>query len=794
MAMDSNDKKITVPKKARTAPKKAAKKKKAKKKLKGFKKKHPALYKTFLVLFCLFVSAMLTFIIVGSTVLSHVNSVVNGKTAVDLDNYKSSQSQTSIMYAYNSKNKPVEQARLHGSENRIWVDYDEMPENLLWAFICLEDKRFYKHSGVDWIRTIGVLINPEYSGQGGSTITQQLIKNLTGQNSATYNRKFNEIMKALNLEKEYSKTEILEAYLNTVYLGAGCYGVKTAAETYFNKEVKDLTLEECAILASITKSPYTVNPFVNLEKTIKRQHTCLWYMWDEGKITEERYNKALKTKVKIAEKKNTSTSSGSSSTQTLSWYEEYVIDQVIADLQAEYGYEYNEAWRMVYYGGLSIYSAVDLSAQEKLESIYKNRTGFPYASKDKRGNLPESSMVIMDYQGRIVALVGGTGEKTKNRVYNRATDKRAKRQPGSSIKPLSVYAPAIEENLITPASTILEKAITVDGSPWPRNFNGDHGSGSYITAQEALVRSLNTVPARILSEQLGLKTSLQYCNDKFHLNLTSNDMMLSCLAVGGTNTGVTTLEMASAFATFGNGGRYYNAYSYYKVVDRNGKTLLDNTKNEPERAISAATANSTLSMMTKAVTQSNGTGYGSAISGFQTFAKTGTTSDNCDKWYCGGTPYYVCAVWYGYDYRADLHTGSTNPAKTIFKTVFSDLHKNLKSKTFKDVLIEVGADKDEINAAVKAAKTTVPEVTTEVTTEVKTTVEKTTEEKTTEPAKSTTTTAPETTKAPETTAPPTTTAPVTTAPPTTTAPPPVTSAPTVPSSEQPPEPVSGEAA
>lgn len=778
MAVDPSNKKIPAGRaKTRTSPKK-------KKKKGRLKKQHPALYRLFVALFCLFVSGMLTVIIVGSSVLSYVTNFVDGKIAVDLDNYKSSQSQTSIMYAYNSKKKPVEQTRLHGEENRIWVDYDEMPDNLLWAFVCLEDKRFYEHNGVDWIRTIGVLVNPKYSGQGGSTITQQLIKNLTGQKSATYNRKFNEIMRALNLEKSYSKKDILEAYLNTVYLGAGCYGVRTAAETYFNKEVKDLTLEECAILASITKSPYTINPFVNLEKTISRQHTCLWYMMDEKKISEERYEKALKTEVKIAKPKAQSSNNSNQNKNVLSWYEEYVIDQVIADLQSEYGYEYNEAWRTVYYGGIKIYSAVDLEIQKKLEDIYANREGFPYSSKDKRGNLPESSMVIMDYQGRIVALVGGTGEKTKSRVYNRATDKRAKRQPGSSIKPLAVYAPAIEKGLITPTSTILEKAITVDGSAWPRNFNGDHGSGNYITAQEALVRSLNTVPVRILNEQLGLKTSLEFCNDKFHLNLTDSDMTLSGLAVGGTFTGVTTLEMASAFATFGNGGRYYEPYSYYKVVDRNGKVLLDNTKNEPTRAISAATANSMRSMLTKAVTQSNGTGYGSAIGSFQTFAKTGTTSDNCDKWYCGGTPHYVCSVWYGYDYRADLHTGSSNPAKTIFRYVFRNIHKDLKAKTFKDVLQEVGADKSEINAAVKSEKVTVQ--TEETTTVKETTTEKATEkqtEKETTKAPQTTKKPPETTKKPpETTTQPPTTAPSTSTPPSssqvvTTAAPPITTAP-----------------
>ncbi|MGN1194828.1 MAG: transglycosylase domain-containing protein [Acutalibacteraceae bacterium] len=743
--------------KPNTAGKPAKKQKKKRK-----KKKHPVLFTVFLVLFCLFTVCVLTGIVVGTSVLSYVDSFVNGKIVIDLDNYKNSQSQTSIMYAYDENDNAVEQLRLHGEENRIWLSYDQMPENLLWAFVCLEDKRFYEHDGVDWIRTIGVMINPAYEGQGGSTITQQLIKNLTDQKEVTYIRKFNEILRALNFEKYYSKKDILEAYLNTVYLGAGCYGVKTAAETYFGKEAKDLNLAECAMLAGITQAPYSYNPYVSLEKAVSRQKTCLNAMLKEGKITENQYNKALKTEIKLVEQSDSNDDSTTESKQIMSWYEEYVIDQVIADLQSEYGYEYNEAWRMVYYGGLSIYSAVDLDIQEQLEDIYENRSGFPYASVDSRGNLPESSMTIMDYSGRIVALVGGTGEKTDNRAYNRATDYRAKRQPGSSIKPLSVYAPAIDLGLITASSPILEKASIVDGNLWPRNFNGDYGSGGYITVKEALVRSLNTVPVRILKEMLSLKNSLDYCNNRFHLNLSENDMTYSALAVGGSYTGVTTLEMASAFAVFGNGGKYYKPYSYFKVLDRNGEVLLDNTDNEPEQAIKPETAKSMLSMLTSAVTQSNGTGYGSKISGFQTFAKTGTTSDNCDKWYCGGTPYYVTAVWYGYDYRANLYTGTSNPAKTIFKYVFSKIHSGLESKTFDDIYKDVDdieGDADvttglaeevesaEDTTAVTAsttAKTTAESSTTQKATEADTTKKTTqsTTQSTTKAAKETTTKAP----------------------------------------------------
>lgn len=758
------------------------------------KKKHPILFTLFVIVFCLGVSGVLTGLIVGTSVLNFVDGSVNGKRIIDLENYKNSQSQTSIMYAYDENNKPVELTRLHGEENRIWVSYKKMPKNLIKAFVSLEDKRFYEHNGVDWIRTIAVLVKPSAKGQGGSTITQQLIKNLTDQKQVTYNRKFYEIIRALNLEKFYSKKDILEAYLNTVYLGAGCYGVKTAAETYFGKSVEDLTLTECATLAGITQSPYSYNPYVNYDKSLSRRNICLDYMLKEGAITEKQHKKAVKKKINLVEKKEESSESNTSNADILSWYDEYVIDQVIADLQDKYDYEYNEAWRMVYYGGLKIYSAVDLDMQAWIEKVYKDRLGFPSA-REVEGKLPQSSMTIMDYQGRIVAIAGGTGQKTANGVYNRATDNRAKRQPGSSIKPLAVYAPAIDMGLITPASAIKEEAITIGGKPWPRNFNGDHGSGGYITAQEGLVRSLNTVPVRILKEMLGVENSIKYCNESFHLNLSQNDADLSPLAVGGTNTGVTTLEMAAAFATFGNGGQYFKPYSYYKVLDRNNEIVLDNTKNKPQQAIKQKTANQTLGMMTRAVVQSNGTAYGSKIGRFQTFAKTGTTSDNCDKWYCGGTPHYVASVWYGYDYRADLRTGSSNPAKTIFKYVFDEIHKELEYMTFGDLAKEVGANATEVNKVftsfVPAIETTTEEESTteEEETTKKKKPEKTTKkdedettkrgdkettkktEETTKKPVETTTQAPDTTKAPETTtaAPPvenTTAAPVETAAPT----------------------------
>ena len=253
--------------------------KSVKKKRKRVRRRHPVIFTLFLIFFVLLISGIMTGLVVGTSVFRYMDTFVNGKKVIDLDYYKSTQSQTAILYAYNKDGKPVEQTRLHGEENRIWIDYDEMPEDLIWAFVCLEDKRFFDHDGVDWKRTIAVMVKSDYSGQGGSTITQQLIKNLTQKNEVTFIRKFNEILRALNLENYYSKTEILEAYLNEVYLGCGCYGVRTAAERYFGKEVKDLTLVECATLAAITKAPYTQNPVYSYEKNREREQYCLECMW-----------------------------------------------------------------------------------------------------------------------------------------------------------------------------------------------------------------------------------------------------------------------------------------------------------------------------------------------------------------------------------------------------------------------------------------------------------------------------------------------------------------------------------
>ncbi|MBR5991564.1 MAG: transglycosylase domain-containing protein, partial [Clostridia bacterium] len=621
------------------------------------------------VLLSLLIVLVLTMIIVGVCILSYTISLVNGDKLIDLDAYKNSQDQTSIVYAYDKNGETYEIARLHGEENRIWVDLSEIPEDVQNAFICLEDKRFYKHSGVDWMRTFKAVLTLGRSG-GGSTITQQLIKNLTDEKQATVARKFNEILYALNLEKNFDKSEILEAYLNTIPLGSGCYGVQTASQKYFGKDIKEVNAAEAATMAVITKAPTKYNPLLNPDNNQKRKLLCLEYMKDQHKLSKQEYEDAVNYKIVFTNDPNFVPSKEVSKTlkqdtKINSYYVDYVIDSVIKDLKSQYGYTQSEAYRMIYYGGLKIYCAVDEDVQAAAEDIYVNRTGFPEeADRTEDGSngtkrKVQSGITIMNYEGRVVAMVGGAGKKTINRGLNRATD--AVRSPGSSIKPLSVYGPGIDRNILTYSTRLMDYGIIVNGQRWPRNFSGSMGSeDSYCILQSAVAQSLNTTSAQAL-KRVGLDTSFDYVTNHFHLSTLiadgdNTDKNFSSLAVGGMSRGVTTLEMCAAYCTFGNGGKYYKPYCYYKVTDFSGKNVYLETAANPEQAIGSDTA-TIMNKILQTVTMGGGTGWGKGVTGFTTYMKTGTTSDTKDKWCCGGTPYYCAAVWYGYDKQEELQTG-----------------------------------------------------------------------------------------------------------------------------------------
>lgn len=544
-----------------------------------------------LVILCVLVVGMLTTAIIGGYVFFNIVSFAHGEIAINLDDYKANQNQTSFVYAYDSNNELVEMAQLHGEENRIWVDSDKMPENLKNAFICLEDKRFKKHHGVDWLRTFGAATG--LSSGGGSTITQQLVKNLTNDKEVTVVRKFKEIERALNLEQHYSKDAILEAYLNTLYLGNGCYGVQTASETYFGKDVSELNLAECATLAVITKAPTTYNPLLNPESNKKRQELCLKYMLEEKAISKEEYEEAVNYKLvftnsegyvpKPGKTKNT-TEDKNTEKEYQDFYVDYVIKTVCKDLMSKYGYTYRQAMEKINYGGLKIYSAANPDVQKVLNTVYSNRIAFDKEADTAEHPAAQSAATVMDYEGRIVGIVGQAGEKNGNLCLNRASE--SPRQPGSSIKPLSTYSLALEKNYVNWSSMILDYSIYQNGKLWPQNADGTNGSKKEITVQYAIQKSFNTVPVRIITEMLGVNEAYNFMKKTFHLTTLddSADANIAPLATGALTNGVTTVEMAAAYAVFGNNGYYYEPYCYYKVTNATGTEVLLETKSEPRES------------------------------------------------------------------------------------------------------------------------------------------------------------------------------------------------------------------
>lgn len=616
---------------------------------------------------------------------------IAGVDYIDLDNYIANQSQTTIIYGYDADGDEVEIARLHGQENREWVDLEDVCQDLQDAVVALEDKRFPTHKGVDWIRTIGVVAKYSFS-QGGSTLTQQLIKNLTGENAGTFVRKYREIKNALALEKHFDKDEILEAYLNTIYLDMGCYGIKTGAEYYFNKDVSDLTLMESAILASITKAPRGYNPIVNYDNNRERAIGCLNYMMSEGYITQEEYDAALAEEVifygddREREEEYVDEEDVMVTTEYNSYYVDLVIETLIDDLREQYGYTESEAFRKVYYGGLKVYAALDMDIQDEIEYVYENRITFPKEADTEQNPAIQSSMVILDYEGRIVATAGRLGQKTGDRTLNIGTT--SPRQPGSTIKPLSAYAPAIELNYYTWSSYIPNYGIAVKGEdkPWPTNYGGVAGSVDDLkNLPQAIAPSLNTIPARII-DALTPTTSYRFLRDRFKIStLVEGDADYAPLAIGAMNYGLTCLEMAAAYVTFGNGGLYYEPWCYYKVTNAAGDEVILEPNREGEQVISSGTADVMLQLLKCVVTYPNGTGGAYAVTGQENWAKSGTTSDNKDKWFCGGTGYYVGCAWTGFEKEQKAINTSfygQNPAGKVYREVMTRIHDGLEYKGF----------------------------------------------------------------------------------------------------------------
>ncbi len=577
----------------------------------------------------------------------------------------------------------TEYQRLHGEHNRIWVsDADnEIPENLKNAFIAIEDQRFKTHNGVDWKRTFSAFANLFFhfysSNQGGSTITQQLVKNLTGDNSTSPSRKVREIMRARELEIKYSKDVILECYINTVSMAGGMYGSEVAANYYFDKSTKDLTLNECAALAAIVKAPEQYRPDKKPEANMQRRQTVLNKMLELGYITEEEHAAAYYQELEVVAKKE-----NLNELEVNSYFVDALYEDVVKGLMEVYGYDEEHAKENFYNGGYKIYATLDPDIQSAMENVFEDKSN---ALKGKDGKLLQGSMVVLDYNGHIKGLVGGIGEKDGNRVFNRATS--ALRQPGSTMKPMSAYAPAIEENLITYSTIVKDKDLykykSGDGSMWkPRNwYKGYLGD---ITVEKALEKSVNTIPV-MLVEKLTLNSSFDFLTNKLGLkNLNEHDKSsYASLGMGGTNTGVTTLQEAAAFATFGNGGIYYEPTTYYKVTDQHDVVILEREP-APQVAMSEDTATVMNHLLQNVVYGAEGTGAGAAsfVSNMKIFAKTGTSNDSTNCWFTGGSPYYVASTWCGYDEQQTVPQSSI--ARKMWGKVMSSIHKGLKAKTFTD--------------------------------------------------------------------------------------------------------------
>lgn len=669
---------------------------------------------------------VLTIAIFSGIFMAYVNSALRGKVEVYLDEFEASVSTELYYQDPDTQEWVMYQTLFMNAEDRIWTDLDNIPKHLQEAVIAIEDKRFESHHGVDWKGTTRAIFRTltGSSVQGGSTITQQLVKNVTGDNQVTVKRKITEIYRALELEKRYEKDEILEAYLNEVFFGNRCYGVVTASKKYFNKDVSELTLAESASLVAITNNPSRFDPMRNdwtRENNRERQLLVLEAMLEQGKIDEATYEAAKNEDVVFAdgytitgkyvgsdpEKLNhtedttdeTDTDTADDEEENLlpaenSWFTDAMIDDVAEALVEKLGLTdkvnsdtgktvsaYEQAVNMVYGKGYKIYTTQNPKYQKIAEDVCYNLDNIPYTANytDSEGNKSTDQLqialtVVDPTNGYVVAMIGGAGEKTVDRGWNWAVNAR---QCGSAIKPLSTYAPALDDGTINGASVIDDYPMLLNGDVWPRNFDWRYRG---LTAlHTALAQSLNTCAVRT-NLAYGVGRSYDFLVDKLGFeNLTFTDsQQVGNMALGGFEKGVTTEEMAAAFATFVNEGIYTKPRTFIRVEDANGNVILEN-----EAQSNVAIKNTTAAIMNKLLQEVArvGTGNEAQFSGMHIAGKTGSTNSNKERYFVGYTPYYTCAVWAGYQHNQQI-VASGNPCSAIFRKVMSAIHEDLPDKDF----------------------------------------------------------------------------------------------------------------
>ena len=565
---------------------------------------------------------------------------------------------------------------LDGGVHVIPVTYSDCPQALIDAFVAIEDQQFWQHHGVNWARTATAAINYclGYTRQfGASTITQQLVKNLTGKSDYSIHRKVQEMCWANDLENRCTKEEIMERYLNVINLSQGCYGVGAAAERFFGKTVSELTLSECAAIAGITNNPSYYDPVRFPEHTKARRDLILSVMLSQGYIDEAAYGEAVADELTLKE------GAGRQKTPTYSWYVDMVMGDVVRDLCATYGYTREYANRLLWNGGLTIEAAVDSDVQAQVEAYFADASHFP---RHQNGERAQAGMIVIDpATGDILGVAGAVGEKTGNRLQSHATD--TLRPAASAIKPLSVYAPALERGEITWASVLDDTPVTYrsDGSrPWPKNASRIYRGLTDV--RYAVSHSVNTVAVRVL-QRVGLRNSFDFLHDT--LGMTSlieartledgrhiSDIGEAALGLGQMNYGVTLRELTAGYTALANGGVYMEPHSYYRVIAPDGQVLLSNSATG-RYAISEQNACLMTKLLEDVVTR--GTAKGAQMLGGRVAVagKTGTSNADCDRYFIGYTPQYLAGVWYGFDYPQPMTDVKSNPSVKIWRDVMTPI-------------------------------------------------------------------------------------------------------------------------
>ena len=623
---------------------------------------------------------------------------------LNLDNIKLSLA-TVIMVKDSDTGEWQEHERIYSGENRVWVDYADFPDCLVDAIIASEDIRFRTHHGVDWKRTTFAFLNQflKMFGinladniQGGSTLTQQLIKNLTNEKEVKgfdgILRKVREIYRALEMEKNFSKTQILEAYLNTFSLGSKVAGIESAAKYYFGKTTSELDLAECCAIVCITKYPGWYDPYISPEDNKIQRDYILRTLLENEMITQTQYD-AAKAESDSMTFDEANRESGSTSA-LYDYFTDTVIEQVYQDLKTYKNLSSEEAYDLLYRGGLTIYTTMDPKVQAAVEKAAWNTDIWPDYKLDSEGNRLENqiegALVVMNYDGEVVGIANGIREKTTSLSLLRGYT--TTRQTGSSMKPVAVYAPAIELKKIHFSSLFQDIATEkVNGRPWPTNFTNTYGTP--ITVYKAVAKSLNTIAVEVM-QLIGVDFSFDFLTSSLGYTtlvdgrwddaqgMTLTDRTLS-MALGGLTDGCTVTEMCAAYASFGNLGVYKSPRFYTLIEDYTGDVVLDKNKVcQTNQAMSAQTAYIMNQILQGVTREGTGTSVRKGAK-FTTASKTGTTSDNNDFWTIALNPYYCCAGWMGYDQNGKMTPYSLHyDVQYAVRDILNEITNDLPEKEF----------------------------------------------------------------------------------------------------------------